>query len=412
MVRRVLAVVLLGDGNELDRDQVAALVQQLEDRMLGVSADPAPGDRRGWPPHRLAVGADQLAIRFHLQLLQIGHQQPQPLVIGKDRARLAAKLLAVEQVGEGREHRRVGLRLGEPEMTVHLGRAFEQFLERLPAQRQRRREADRRPQGIAAADPLIERQDAGFVDAEIDRRLRAGGDGDDPAVGILDPRLHQPAQRRLQVEQGFGGRKRLRHGDDQAGFRVERVDRVVERLAVDVRQHTNAVAAGVATERVEQQLRPQRRAADADVQQAVHLAERPALDGVNQRAHPLMLGPGSGDVSRRPLPALRDMRRRPAFARIDNGAGEQGLSGCRELPGFGKPAESLHQTLVKVSLRPVEMQAGDVDRQALGALRIGREQGAQRRDFMRVDRAPVVAALGLRTHRRPLTACLCKCHPA
>ena len=48
--------------------------------------------------------------------------------------------------GEGRQHRHVALRFGEAEMAVHLRRALEQFLECVPAQRQRRRHPDRAPQ--------------------------------------------------------------------------------------------------------------------------------------------------------------------------------------------------------------------------------------------------------------------------
>ena len=43
-------VVRLDHGDELDRDEERALVEQLEHGMLGVGADAAPGDRRGRCP--------------------------------------------------------------------------------------------------------------------------------------------------------------------------------------------------------------------------------------------------------------------------------------------------------------------------------------------------------------------------
>jgi hypothetical protein len=44
-------------------------------------------------------------------------------------------------------------------VTVHRGRAFQQFLEAAPAQRERDREADRGPKRVAAADRFRKGQD-------------------------------------------------------------------------------------------------------------------------------------------------------------------------------------------------------------------------------------------------------------
>src|SRR3546814_5542990 len=48
--------------------------------------------------------------------------------------------------------------------SVHLARAFEQFGERIPAERERGRKPDRRPQRIAPPDAFRKRQHAGLVD--------------------------------------------------------------------------------------------------------------------------------------------------------------------------------------------------------------------------------------------------------
>ena len=100
---------------------------------------PVPPQVTGAVGHvdRLAVVRHRLAVRFHLQLLEIERQQPQPFVIGEDAARLAAELLDIEPVGERGDQRHIRARLGEAEMAVHLRRAFEQRLERIPAERQR-----------------------------------------------------------------------------------------------------------------------------------------------------------------------------------------------------------------------------------------------------------------------------------
>src|SRR3546814_6437635 len=69
--------------------------------------------------------------------------------------------------------------LGEAEMPVHLGRALQQVGEGVPAERECRGKADRRPQRIAPADRLVERQDARLVDSPLHRLVGVGGQRDE-----------------------------------------------------------------------------------------------------------------------------------------------------------------------------------------------------------------------------------------
>src|SRR3546814_18458384 len=73
--------------------------------------------------------------------------------------------------------------LGEAEMPVHLGRALQQVGEGVPAERECRGTADRRPQRIAPADRLVERQDASLVDSPLQDRKR-GGSGTSVSVRV------------------------------------------------------------------------------------------------------------------------------------------------------------------------------------------------------------------------------------
>ena len=145
MMFRVLFIITFANSNELDRHEYRPLMQQLKDRVLGVRASTSPGDRGRGPADRLALLRHGLAVRFHLELLEIEGQQAQPLVIGEDAAALAGEVLGVESVGEGGNQRNVFSRLGEAEMAIHFGGPFEQFLEGVPAERERRGHADRAP---------------------------------------------------------------------------------------------------------------------------------------------------------------------------------------------------------------------------------------------------------------------------
>ncbi len=153
-----------------------------------------------------------------------------------------------------------------------------------------------------------------------------GGDGDQPPVRIGDAGRPQPVERRPHVRQRFGGGEGLRDDDDQGRRRIERSDRIVERLAVDVRQETHVEPRRAPAERIDQQRRPEHRAADADVQHARDIAERARFDRIDQRARALPPSSREIDVVGSAAAALGDMGRRPAFARVDDLAGEQSVA--------------------------------------------------------------------------------------
>ena len=71
--------------DEVGRYQACALVDQLEEAVLGVGAGLAPDHRAGIVVDRLAVARDALAIALHIDLLQIGRQVLQVLIVGDDR---------------------------------------------------------------------------------------------------------------------------------------------------------------------------------------------------------------------------------------------------------------------------------------------------------------------------------------
>ena len=131
-------------------------------------------------------------------------------------------------------------------MAVHRRRAFEQDLERLPAERQRRGKADRGPERVAAADAFGEGQDAGLVHSELHRFLGRGGEGDDAAIGIGDAALLQPGEGGAGVQHRLGRGEGLGGDDEEGGQRVEIRHRLFERGAVDVGNYGHVVTPGAA----------------------------------------------------------------------------------------------------------------------------------------------------------------------
>ncbi len=136
---------------------------------------------------RLAVRGHRLAVRFHLELLEIGRQQPQPLVISEDRARLAPQLLDIEPVGEGGEQRRIGA----PARRSGNGGPSPPRLRAIPRTRPSRAPAPPRSRPRSTANSARRRPRANgrmrvsSIPAST-ARFGRGGDRDHPAV--RDPR--------------------------------------------------------------------------------------------------------------------------------------------------------------------------------------------------------------------------------
>ena len=367
-------------------------MEELEHGVLRVRAGAAPGDRCRRLVDRRAVEPHRLAVRFHFELLEIGREQPQPLVIGEDAARLTAEAAHVEPVHEGGEQRRVLRRFGIAEMPIQFRRPFEKLLERAPAQGDRGRHSDRAPQRIAAADAFGELQDAGLVHARLDRRFGARRHRDHPAVGIGYAGAAQPVERRAHVGHGLGGRERLGRDDDQSSGGIEGSDRIVEGLAVDVRQEADIELRRAPPERIHEQGGAQDRPPNPDVEHARDVAKRSSLDGVDERSGAGAPVGGELHGAGRSRPPLGDMLRRAPLGRVDRLAGEQGLARGIEPGGRGHTGETVDELAVEMRLRPVEGDSVQVQGEDGEAIRLALEQGLEPLYLMRVDRAPVVVA--------------------
>ena len=387
-------------GDELDGHDARALMQQLEHRMLRIRPHAAPGDRGALPPQRRAVRRHRFTVRFHFELLEIARQQPQPLVIGKDRARRTAARLRIKQIDKCREDGGVFTERCQPEMPVHLGRAFEQFLEIAPAQRQRRRKSDRGPERIAPANGFIKGEHARFIDAPRNGRVWIGGQRNHATHRIGNPVFLHPLQDRCRIQHRFGRRERLGGNDEQCRRRVEARKRFLKCAAIDVRDNRNIIPARIAAQRVDDQVRPQRRPTDPDMQDMTHRPQRIALDRIDQRAHPAVQRARFGNAFGRALATFGAMFGRAAFTRVDDTPAEQvvALGGKPRL--HRQPLERRQRICRQMRLRKIEQYARLCDRQTRQPVGIARKQRRQR--FMRqcVNCSPVVHYLSFESGPR------------
>ena len=110
-------------------------------------------------------------------------------------------------------------------------------------------------------------------------------------------------------------------------------------------------------QRIDEQRRPQHRTADADMQNAGDIAERPGLDRIDQRPHALPSRGGKIHFIGRAAAALGDMGRSPALARIDDSPGEQCFARLGEPHRLARAMNSLDHAPVEMGLGPVEIDA-------------------------------------------------------
>ena len=166
---------LVADGRdqELAGDDVGALVDQLVEGVLAVGAGLAQDHRPGRGRDRRAVEGHALAVRLHVELLQVGRQPQQPLVVGQDRAGRIAHDIAVPDADEPEQHRHVLRQRRVEEMLVHLVRAGQELGEALRADGDHHRQADRAPDRVAAADPVPEAEDPARGRCRTPRSCRA-----------------------------------------------------------------------------------------------------------------------------------------------------------------------------------------------------------------------------------------------
>src|SRR6516165_219611 len=167
----------LGEGDEVAGDQPGSLMDQLIKRMLAVGAGLTPIDWPGVAGDAVAVERHMLAVTLHRQLLEIGGEALEILLVREYADGLGAKEVVVPNRQQAHQHREIALEWCGTKMLVDLVKTTEHRAEVFRAHRDQRRETDRRIHRVATPDPIPEREHVGGVDAERRHlgRIRRGG---------------------------------------------------------------------------------------------------------------------------------------------------------------------------------------------------------------------------------------------
>ena len=189
-----------------------------------------------------------LAVALHLQLLEIGGKAPEPLVVGDHAVRGVAEDVAVPDAEQPHQDRNVPLDRRLAEMLVDLVAAAQKFVEAVRPDRDRQRQADARPDRIAAADPIPEAEHARRLDAELRHLVELRRDGGEMvADGRFADALARSRRGRSRRWSSSPGGEGLRGDDEQGARRIESAQRVADVGAVDVGDEMAAQIAAART---------------------------------------------------------------------------------------------------------------------------------------------------------------------
>ncbi|SVK52092.1 Uncharacterised protein [Acinetobacter baumannii] len=271
----VIAQRVMADGrrDEIARHQLGALVDQLVERMLTVSARLAPDDRAGLVIHRIAVAIDVLAVGFHVALLEVSGKTVHVLIVRQNGFGFGAEEVVVPNTDQCQQHRQVFLRRRFGEVLIHGVRAAQQLLEVVVTDGQRDRQTDRRPQRVTAADPVPEFEHVVGIDAELGHRFAVGGQRSEVLghVLLIDRAAQEPVARAVGVGHGFLSGEGFGRHQEQRGFRVQRLQRFGDVGAVDVGDEVHVQVVFIRAQRFGHHVRAEIRTADADVH---HVGDR------------------------------------------------------------------------------------------------------------------------------------------
>src|SRR5271166_91997 len=132
----------LGKSDEVARNEPGPLMNQLVERVLTVGSRFAPVNETRLVAHSLPVERDMLAIAFHRQLLKVGWEPFQILLIRQDSHGLRTKEVVVPDRKKSHEYWQILLKGSGAKVLVHLMETAQQGLKVFWSDRDHGREAN------------------------------------------------------------------------------------------------------------------------------------------------------------------------------------------------------------------------------------------------------------------------------
>src|SRR5713101_2037570 len=254
--------------NEVAGNQLRALVDELVERMLPVGSGLAPEEGSRLIIDRSPVKRHMLAVRLHRELLQISRKPLEILIVGENTDGLRAEKIVVPDSEQTHQNGQVPVERRGAKMFVYRVEAGEHRAEVVGANRDHRRDTDRRVHRITSTDPVPESEHVVRIYAELRDLARIGRDRYKMSRDrfLVTQRAQTPLARGLRIGHRLERRERFRRDDEERFRRVEVASRFGEIGAVDIRNETDGQAAiAIVPQRLVRHHRAEVRAADADI---------------------------------------------------------------------------------------------------------------------------------------------------
>ena len=231
-------VVAVGRGDEVARNHLGALVDELVEGVLAVRTRFAPEDRTSLVVDAQGIAVNGLAVGFHVGLLEVGGEAVQVLVVREHGVAGSAKEVVVPNADEGEDHREVLVGRSGLEMLIHFVSALVELHVVFETDAESNGEADCRPQRVTATHPVPEFEHVSRVDTECCDGFGVGGESHEvlcDGLFVTVESLENCSLSSFGVRHGFKSRECLGSNDEERFFDVHLLERLGHVSAVDVR---------------------------------------------------------------------------------------------------------------------------------------------------------------------------------
>ncbi len=190
---------------------------------------------------RLSRFVDVFAIRFHIELLQMGGKPRQRLRIGNDQRRVGRWRKLRFQMPRRAERSGRFFLPGRPCMEIHRVRPAENFFKPMEPEAKAKRHGPHHRGGRVAPSDKIPDIKRGEIARWIVHRAFFTGDGDEMFFRIK-AHLLDAGPYELFIRQGLQGRSRFRDDHNDRLFEVDPAQDAVRIVGIDVRDEVDAMA--------------------------------------------------------------------------------------------------------------------------------------------------------------------------
>jgi len=267
-------------SNEISRDQLGSLVNELVERVLTIGSSSTPDDRASLVINTLTTLCNELAVRLHVSLLEVIGELVKVLVIGEKQLGLSAVKIVVPDTEDGQDDREVLLQGSLPEVLIHAVSTLEKLLKVIISDNESDRQPDSTPKGVPSTDPIPELEHVLLRYTKGGHRLGVRTEGDEMFgdVSLIFGGLEEPVSSTLSIGDCFLSSEGFAGNDEERSLGVTNPQSLGEVGSVDVRNEVGReVPLGVGLESFGNHDGAQVGTTDTDVDNSVNALSRVSL---------------------------------------------------------------------------------------------------------------------------------------